>query len=228
MFLPPHLAVLFKPRDPIPYLPPGKLSHEKKFPPYSGVANLVAHFENPQDTPPPHKIKTLEEYKEEKRRAKCLQTDEKLKEEIAKYKPKEAEGLTGDPFKTLFVARINYEVSESKLIREFEQFGRIKQGKLVYDRFSGKSRGYAFLEFEKEEDMLVAYREGDGMKIEGRRVLVDVERGRTVEGFLPRRLGGGLGATRKGKPEECVKHSGREPARLRSPDRRDSSRYHMF
>jgi hypothetical protein len=42
------------------------LSHEKKFPPYSGVANLVAHFENPQDTPPPHKIKTLEEYKEEK------------------------------------------------------------------------------------------------------------------------------------------------------------------
>lgn len=41
-----------------------------------------------------------------------------------------------------------------------------------------------------------AYKHGDGRKIEGRRVLVDVERGRTVKGWLPRRLGGGLGDTR--------------------------------
>lgn len=34
-----------------------------------------------------------------------------------------------------------------------------------------------------------AYKHGDGKKIEGRRVLVDVERGRTVKGWLPRRLG---------------------------------------
>lgn len=34
-----------------------------------------------------------------------------------------------------------------------------------------------------------AYKHGDGKKIDGRRVLVDVERGRTVKGWLPRRLG---------------------------------------
>ena len=49
--------------------------------------------------------------------------------------------------------------------------------------------GYAFLEFEKEGDMREAYKKGDGIKINGRRVLVDVERGRTVRGWLPRRLG---------------------------------------
>ena len=34
-----------------------------------------------------------------------------------------------------------------------------------------------------------AYKHADGKKIDGRRVLVDVERGRTVEDWRPRRLG---------------------------------------
>jgi len=41
-------------------------------------------------------------------------------------------------------------------------------------------------------------------------VVVDVERGRTVKGWKPRRLGGGLGATRKGGDSVNVKYSGRE------------------
>lgn len=34
-----------------------------------------------------------------------------------------------------------------------------------------------------------AYKHADGKKIDGRRVVVDIERGRTVTGWLPRRLG---------------------------------------
>lgn len=45
-------------------------------------------------------------------------------------------------------------------------------------------------------------------------MLVDVERGRTVKGWLPRRLGGGLGGTRRGGPDVNTKHSGREDSRL--------------
>ena len=51
-------------------------------------------------------------------------------------------------------------------------------------------------EYEHEEDMKRAYRAVDGMKIENREVVVDVERGHTVPDWLPRRLGGGLGGTR--------------------------------
>ena len=58
--------------------------------------------------------------------------------------------------------------------------------------------------------ILAAYKHADGKKIDGRRVLVDVERARTVKGWLPRRLGGGLGGTRRGGPEVNIKHSGRE------------------
>ena len=59
-------------------------------------------------------------------------------------------------------------------------------------------------------EILAAYKHADGKKIDGRRVLVDVERARTVKGWLPRRLGGGLGGTRRGGPEVNIKHSGRE------------------
>lgn len=49
----------------------------------------------------------------------------------------------------------NYETSESKLKREFEQFGPIKKVYMVYDEKSGKHRprGYAFIEYERERDM---------------------------------------------------------------------------
>ena len=36
---------------------------------------------------------------------------------------------------------------------------------------------------------VAAYKHADGKKIDGRRVLVDVERARTVKGWRPRRLG---------------------------------------
>ena len=40
-----------------------------------------------------------------------------------------------------------------------------------------------------DPSLTAAYKHADGKKIDGRRVLVDVERGRTVKGWLPRRLG---------------------------------------
>merc|ERR550539_709121 len=72
--------------------------------------------------------------------------------------------------------------------------------------------------------MHAAYKHADGKKIDGRRVLVDVERGRTVKGWLPRRLGGGLGGTRRGADHENTRHSGRDDTRSRRDDGRRRSR----
>ncbi|GFR83989.1 U1 small nuclear ribonucleoprotein 70 kDa-like [Elysia marginata] len=83
----------------------------------------------------------------------------------------------------------NYDTSESKLRREFEGYGTVKKISVINDRNTGKPRGYAFIEYEHERDMHSAYKNADGKKIDGRRVLVDVERGRTVKGWRPRRLG---------------------------------------
>lgn len=87
-------------------------------------------------------------------------------------------------------------------------FGAIKSIRVVHDE-EGKHCGYAFVEYEDEEDMKQAFKRGDGKKMEGRRVVVDVERGRTVKDWKPRRLGGGIGDTRKGSEKENKKYSGR-------------------
>ena len=56
--------------------------------------------------------------------------------------------------------------------------------------------------------LTAAYKQADGRKIDGRRVLVDVERGRTVPNWRPRRLGGGLGTTRVGGEDVIQRYFG--------------------
>lgn len=210
-FLPQNLLALFAPRDPIPFLPPpDKLPHEKKNRGYQGVGGFLDNFEDPADTPPPTRVETREERLERRRRERAEQVAYKLEQEIAVWDPHNISTATTDPFRTLFVARINYDTSESKLRREFEMYGSIKKIVLCHNTQNGKPRGYAFIEYEHERDMHSAYKHADGKKIDGRRVLVDVERARTVKGWLPRRLGGGLGGTRRGGPDVNLKHSGRE------------------
>lgn len=133
-----------------------------------------------------------------------------LAEKIEKFNPHEDEDATEDAFKTLFVGRLSYSVDERKLKREMERYGPVKKLRIVNDQETGKPRGYAFVEFEDERDMKTAYKQADGQKIDERRIVVDVERGRTVKGWKPRRLGGGLGGTRLGGKSVNQRHSGRE------------------
>ena len=101
-------------------------------------------------------------------------------------------------------------MSESKLRREFEAYGPVKSLRIVHDAVTDKPRGYAFVEFHSGRDLKTAFRAADSKKLEGRRLVADVERGRTVPGWLPRRLGGGLGGTRLGGKKVNVVVSGRD------------------
>jgi len=82
--------------------------------------------------------------------------------------------------------------------------------RIVHDSRTDKPRGYAFLEYLSSRDLKSAFKSGDGLKVAGRRVVADVERGRLVPGWKPRRLGGGLGAVRSGGRPVIL--SGRAPA----------------
>ncbi|TKY90197.1 hypothetical protein EX895_000195 [Sporisorium graminicola] len=115
------------------------------------------------------------------------------------YNPQANPNATPDAYKTLFLARLSYDVTEKDLHREFDMYGPIETIRIVRDR-QGKSRGYAFIAYERERDTKAAFNDADGIKINGRRVKVDFERGRTVKDWKPMRLGGGLGgASRKPK-----------------------------
>lgn len=106
---------------------------------------------------------------------------------------------------------------------EFEYYGAVRKVRLVKNKKTNKSRGYAFVEFEHSADLKEAYKDADGRKIHGRRICVDVERGRTVKNWKPRRLGGGLGATRLGGKDVNQKWSGREPPKGSVPPSSSSS-----
>ncbi|MCJ1354274.1 MAG: hypothetical protein MMC33_004261 [Icmadophila ericetorum] len=130
-----------------------------------------------------------------------VQAKEQIEDGLQDWDPAKDDKAESDPFKTLFVGRISYDATEKKLRREFEEYGPIKHIRLVNEKRSGKPRGYAFIEYEHKNDMKTAYKMADGRKVEGRRVIVDVERGRTVPNWRPRRLGGGKGGeSREPKP----------------------------
>ncbi|XVF62017.1 hypothetical protein PTKIN_Ptkin08bG0182800 [Pterospermum kingtungense] len=193
-----NLLKLFEPRPPLEYKPPPE---KRKCPSYTGMAQFVSHFAEPGDAeyaPPVQKAETPAQRRARIHKLRLEKGAEKAAEELKNYDPNSDPNISGDPYKTLFVARLNYETSESRIKREFESYGPIKQVRLVTDKSTNKPRGYAFIEYMHTRDMKAAYKQADGRKIDGRRVLVDVERGRTVPNWRPRRLGGGLGTTRVG------------------------------
>jgi len=160
----------------------------------AGVSSYMCHFE--EGNPPP--LEAFEPPKERRARKKKEKEEihrRQMKELVKEYDPHSDPNTTRDPYSTLFVGRVSYETTEKKLKREFSTFGTVKGIRMVTDRH-GKPRGYAFIEYGSERDMKEAYKHADGRKIDGRRVLVDVERGRTVDKWLPRRLGGGRGPAR--------------------------------
>ena len=89
--------------------------------------------------------------------------------DIATDKPSDDPEAIGDPYKTLFISRLvcmqifirqcsvdimpqHKNATENDLRREFENFGSIERVRIVRDR-NGRSRGYAFIVFERERDM---------------------------------------------------------------------------
>ncbi|KAF7312187.1 U1 snRNP 70K protein [Mycena indigotica] len=215
--LPPNLLKLFAPRPPLPYVRPvGKDVDRIRSKAVTGVANILAQLKEAQteDMINAAGNEAMEEgeepaytYAEEVKRQIRREERKKQKSEefkIAKdgYKPSDDLEAVGDPYKTLFISRLHKNATDQDLRREFEGYGTIERVRIVRDK-KQRSRGYAFIVYERERDMKAAYKESDGLHIMGKRILVDVERGRTVRGWKPRRLGGGLGGRPK-RPEPAV------------------------
>ncbi|XP_057833490.2 U11/U12 small nuclear ribonucleoprotein 35 kDa protein isoform X2 [Cryptomeria japonica] len=62
---------------------------------------------------------------------------------------------------------------------------------------TGASRGYAFVEYETDSEMRYAYETAHHSVIDGSQVIVDYNRQQLMPGWIPRRLGGGLGGRKE-------------------------------
>lgn len=115
----------------------------------------------------------------------------------AEYNPPDERTITSNPVNTLFVGRLNLRTSERQLKDEFGQYGQVKSCRLVRDIITGMSRGYGFVEFRKESDAHRAWKAAHGSMFHERQILVEWEFSRTMPGWIPRRLGGGLGGKKE-------------------------------
>lgn len=75
--------------------------------------------------------------------------------------------------RSVFVGNIPYEATEEKLKDIFCEVGPVISLKLVFDRESGKPKGYGFCEYKDQETALSAMRNLNGYEIGGRALRVD-------------------------------------------------------
>ncbi len=148
---------------------------------------------------------TPRELLQQKKERKLEAADMKLKDAIALWDPNAPDSKhTKDAYKTLFVGRLSKKVTSEALKVAMQDYGDVANVCIVED-LNGNSRGYAFVEFMTEPALRMAFKRAGGRMIEGKRIVVDVERGRTVRGWKPRRLGGGLGGeSRKSIPVRAL------------------------
>lgn len=76
----------------------------------------------------------------------------------------------------IYVGNLSFNVEEDELKDTFSEYGKVASVKIVTDRFSGKSRGFGFIEMENSEDAKKAISEADGKDIGGRQIVVNEAR----------------------------------------------------
>ncbi|CAA0815570.1 U11/U12 small nuclear ribonucleoprotein 35 kDa protein [Striga hermonthica] len=115
----------------------------------------------------------------------------------ALYDPYGDPKVIGDPYCTIFVGRLSHLTTEDTLRDAMNKYGRVKNLRLVRHIVTGASRGYAFVEFESEKEMRRAYKDAHHTYIDDSEIIVDYNRQQLMPGWIPRRLGGGLGGKKE-------------------------------
>ncbi|KAJ6973316.1 hypothetical protein NC653_033604 [Populus alba x Populus x berolinensis] len=93
----------------------------------------------------------------------------------------------------LFVAGLSWSVDEKSLKDAFSSFGDVTEVNILYDRNSGRSRGFGFVSFCKEDEAASAKDAMDGKALLGRplRISYALERVRGGPVVVPRLPNGG-------------------------------------
>jgi len=76
--------------------------------------------------------------------------------------------------KKIYIGNLDYSVAESDLARVLEEKGiNAKEITVIMDKYSGRSKGFGFAEFETEEDAQKAIDSLNGQELNGRTLKVN-------------------------------------------------------
>ena len=87
--------------------------------------------------------------------------------------------------KKLYVGGLPYSTTEDSLRAGFEQAGAVESAVVIMDKFTGRSKGFGFVEMATEEEAQAAIDMWNGKEFEGRTITVN--EARPLEDRPPRR-----------------------------------------
>jgi cold-inducible RNA-binding protein len=107
----------------------------------------------------------------------------------------------------IYVGNLSYEVTEEDLRQEFEAFGEVTSVSVITDKYSGRPKGFAFVEMATKSEAEAAISGLNGKTLKERTIMVNEARPRTDNrsgGYRDGRSGGygggGYGGGRGSRP----------------------------
>jgi len=76
----------------------------------------------------------------------------------------------------IYVGNLHFNVSEDELRKAFEEYGDVSSVKIISDKFSGRSKGFGFVEMMNDNEAREAIENLNGAEIKGRSVNVNQAR----------------------------------------------------
>jgi RNA recognition motif-containing protein len=73
----------------------------------------------------------------------------------------------------IYVGSLHFKMSEAELKEIFEEYGEVTSAKIIIDKYSGKSKGFGFVEMPNEAEAKKAIEELNGAEVSGRNIIVN-------------------------------------------------------
>ena len=101
----------------------------------------------------------------------------------------------------IYVGNLSYETTEEDLRQEFVAFGEVNSVSVITDKYTGRPKGFAFVEMASKSEAEAAITGLNGKTLKDRTVVVNEARPRTDNrgGGYGGSRGGGFGGGRQGR-----------------------------
>lgn len=96
--------------------------------------------------------------------------------------------------KKLYIGNLSYELNDSDLQNLFTSHGSVVSARVVTDKYTGRSKGFGFVEMSSAQEAEAAIDALNGKEISGRELIVNEARPQVDQGS---RTGGGFNRGRR-------------------------------